>query len=532
LAVVRDVSEWLAREEALRAANAKAEEASRTKGEFLANMSHEIRTPMNSVIGMARLALSRETDSRQLDYLEKILMSGEHLLGIIDDILDFSKIEAGKFQIENANLDLRSVMDSLASLMGGKAAAKGLKLIVEVDPALPVRLRGDPLRLRQVLLNFADNAIKFTAQGEVAISARKVGEGSDGCEVRFEVRDSGIGMNATELAMLFRSFQQTDGSVTRKYGGTGLGLSISKRLVELMGGEVGVASEPGRGSTFWFRLRLDDGVQDGAPVMPPASDRRETQSALRSTRILLAENNLFNQQVAREFLELAGCVVQVANDGAEALALLRREHFDCVLMDVQMPVMDGLEATRQIRANPAFATMPVIALTANALEEERQHCVNAGMNDFITKPVRPEILYATLAKWLSRQMPPLSVPNGRKEVMKDARQQTAAMDFSVLAELVGGDREKMRRLAYKFLDTTRQDMDKVAAALAGNDAAQLKAMGHHIKSPAAMMGAMGFAELCRALEINAEDKDKARELVRQMQVLFAEIEGQTKAEFA
>jgi len=530
-ALVRDISEWIEREDALLEANTKAESASQTKSEFLANMSHEIRTPMNSVIGMARLALSREADARQADYLEKILMSGEHLLGIIDDILDFSKIEAGKIHIENSDFDLRGVLDNLASLLTGKAAAKGLGFVVEVDPALPGKVQGDPLRLRQILLNFADNAIKFTAHGTVKVSAQKLDDAETGCTVLFEVSDTGIGMNTVEMAMLFRPFQQTDGSITRKYGGTGLGLSISKRLVELMGGELGVESEPGRGSRFWFRVRLDEGQTDAAPVPKQVTERRDAQAAIRNARVLLAENNLFNQQVAREFLEIAGCIVHVANNGSEALDLLRNEHFDCILMDVQMPVMDGIEATRQIRSTQAFAGMPVIALTANALEEERQRCMEAGMNDFITKPVRPEMLYAVLAKWLSRLTLPLSMPE-RRSAAVSGLPRNAAIDFGVLADLVGGNREKMHQMAHKFMESARQDMDKVQAALNNHDLAELRALGHHIKSPAAMMGAAGLADLCRTLETNQEGLDRARELVSKMLEVLAEIDRRIQAHFA
>lgn len=529
-ALARDISPWIERESALKAANIHAESASRAKSEFLANMSHEIRTPMNSIIGMARLALSREANARQIGYLEKILMSGEHLLGIIDDILDFSKIEAGKMRIERADFDLRGIMDNLACLMADRAAEKGLEFVMKIDPALPAKMQGDPLRLRQVLLNFADNAIKFTSRGGVKVEARRLNDGQGGSLVLFEVSDTGIGMNPAELAMLFQPFQQTDGSVTRKYGGTGLGLSISKRLVELMGGEAGVESEPGHGSRFWFRVRLDEGCQGGGPQAEAAVDRREVQAAIRNARILLAENNVFNQQVAREFLEVAGCVVQVANNGEEALEWLRKEHFDCVLMDVQMPLVDGLEATRQIRSSLAFAALPVIAVTANALEEEQRRCMDAGMNDFITKPLRPETLYAALAKWLSRQRLSTSAPERRRRP-EEMQSHNQVVDLAVLAELVGGSREKMRQMAYKFVDCTRQDMDKVRAALERNELSLVREMAHHIKAPASMVGAAGFVDLCRELEANHDDLERAREVVGRMHALLAEIAMRIEAQF-
>ncbi|HKB59008.1 MAG TPA: ATP-binding protein, partial [Gallionellaceae bacterium] len=527
----RDISTWIEREAALQQSNLQVEAASRAKSEFLANMSHEIRTPMNSVIGMARLALARETEVRQIGYLEKILMSGEHLLGLIDDILDFSKIEAGKVRIERTSFDMRAVLDSLKNLMADKAIAKGLELVVEVEPGLPAKFQGDPLRLRQVLLNFVDNAIKFTSRGRVSVRARRESGDDTGSTVYFEVVDTGIGLSQVELAMLFRPFQQSDGSVTRKYGGTGLGLSISKRLVELMGGEAGVESAPGRGSRFWFRLRLDEGKQEGLDMPEQFTDHRDMQEAIRSARILLAENNVLNQQVAREFLEIAGCLVHVASNGHEVMDLLRREPFDCILMDIQMPLLDGLEATRQIRANPAFAAIPVIAVTANALDEERQRCLEAGMNDFVTKPLRPETLYAVLAKWLSRQTLPLSLPDRQPRSAAAPASSSDVIDFAVLSELVGGNPEKMRHMAHKFLKSVREDMEKVRFALEQEDLRTLKEMGHHIKSPAAMVGASHLAGLCQALETNPHDLEAARDLVSRMQGMLAEIEGEIRTQF-
>ncbi|MDD5179778.1 MAG: ATP-binding protein [Gallionellaceae bacterium] len=383
-----------------------AEEANRAKSHFLANMSHEIRTPMNSIIGMAQLALKHEHDPRQRDYLNKILLSGEHLLGVIDDILDFSKINAGKLSLENTDFDLGQIKQMLANLVAWKAAEKGLKLTFEFDSGIPRNLRGDPLRLNQILINYINNAIKFTPQGEIIIRARQIEETGNAILLRFEVQDTGIGITAEQKSKLFHAFQQADSSTSRNYGGSGLGLAICRQLAVLMGGEVGVESEPGKGSTFWATVRIGK----SSPASPAALDRCEERgpadrllaamAAVNGARILLAEDSLFNQQVAAEFLEDAGATVCVANNGEEALDLLRQEPFDCVLMDVQMPGMDGLEATRLLRADAALAGIPVIALTANASNEDRGRCLASGMNDFIGKPFKPNNLYATLAKWL------------------------------------------------------------------------------------------------------------------------------------
>ena len=383
----------------------EAEAASRFKSSFLANMSHEIRTPMNTIIGMTQLALKNERNQKQRDYLNKISLSGEHLLGVIDDILDFSKIEAGKLILEDNDFDIEQVKQTLNNLVVWKATEKNLKITFDFDRDIPHNLCGDTLRLNQILINYINNAIKFTEQGEIIIRARKLQESGNSVLLRFEVRDTGIGITGAQKEKLFRPFQQADSSTSRNYGGSGLGLVISKRLAELFNGEVGVESELGKGSCFWFTARLATGrslptfvhSQDGQ-----AEDARKhpAAAALEGARILLAEDHPFNQQVAIEFLENAGATVCIANNGEEALRLLRLERFDCVLMDAQMPVMDGLQATRIIRADAALATTPVIALTASASGEERERCLEAGMNDFVSKPFKPHNLYTTIAKWL------------------------------------------------------------------------------------------------------------------------------------
>ncbi|MDP3540273.1 MAG: ATP-binding protein [Azonexus sp.] len=390
---------------ALSIAKEIAEAANRAKSTFLANMSHELRTPMNAIMGMTDLALRQASDRKQIDHLRKVAQASQHLLSVINDILDISKIEAERLTLEQTPFCLGSVLENLNSLLGQKAAEKNLQLRIEIPPELSTRpLLGDPLRLGQILLNLSGNAIKFTAAGGVTIRLSMEEETSSDILLRCEVRDTGIGISATDQKKLFTAFEQADNSMTRQYGGTGLGLAISKRLALLMGGSIGAESKPGQGSTFWFTARLSkaQGVPEKMASLVDRSAEEQLRARFTGARILLAEDEPINQEVSQELLAEAGFLVDLAEDGCEAVAMATSTAYDLILMDMQMPRMNGLEATRAIRKIPGREQTLILAMTANAFDEDRRSCLEAGMNDHIGKPVDPDRLFSTLLHWLNR----------------------------------------------------------------------------------------------------------------------------------